>query len=174
MEATLMLSISYEPLRIISWKRAITLLTLGKVEVLETYDEEVRSVSFSIKMPAVVRLLRLFRINKQPVRFSRQNVYYRDDFTCQYCGKRLPTTELTFDHVIPRVLGGKTEWTNIVTCCIPCNVRKRGKTPQEAGMTLLRQPRRPKWIPRFTLRINLSNAPQSWRDYLYWNMELTE
>jgi 5-methylcytosine-specific restriction endonuclease McrA len=172
MEATLMLSSTYEPLRIISWKRAIRLLTLGKVEVLESYDEEIHSITFSIKMPAVVRLLRLLRIHQQPVRFSRQNVYARDKFTCQYCGERLPTSELTFDHVIPKVLGGKTEWSNIVACCIPCNVRKRGKTPREAGMTLLRQPRRPRWIPRLTLKINLSNAPQSWRDYLYWNLEL--
>jgi 5-methylcytosine-specific restriction endonuclease McrA len=172
MEATLMLSCTYEPLRIISWKRAIRLLTLGKVEVLEEYDEEIHSISFSVRMPAVVRLLRFFRFKRQPVRFSRQNVYARDEYTCQYCGTRLPPSELTFDHVVPKVLGGVTEWENIVTCCIPCNVRKRGKTPDEAGMRMVRKPRRPKWIPRLVLKINLLSAPESWRDYLYWNVEI--
>ncbi|MFH1435618.1 MAG: HNH endonuclease [Pseudomonadota bacterium] len=172
MESTLMLSCTYEPLRVISWKRAIRLLTLGKVEVLEEYDEDIRTVSFSIKMPSVVRLLRYFRFRKLPVRFSRQNVYARDNFSCQYCGKRFPTPELTFDHVVPKTLGGKTQWDNIVTCCIPCNVRKRGKTPAEAGMRLRKSPKRPNWIPRITLRISLSSAPQCWRDYLYWNVEI--
>jgi len=172
MEATLMLSNTYEPLRIISWRRAIRLLWLGKVEVLEEYDEEIHSISITIRMPSVVRLLRFFKYKRQPIRFSRQNVYSRDKFTCQYCRKRLPTSELTFDHVVPKVLGGKTNWENIVTCCIPCNVRKRGKRPHEAGMKLFKQPRRPKWIPKLTLRINLSNAPQGWRDYIYWNVEI--
>jgi 5-methylcytosine-specific restriction endonuclease McrA len=172
MEATLMLSSTYEPLRVISWKRAIRLLWLGKVEVLEEYDEEIRSISISIRMPAVVRLLRFFRYKRQPVRFSRQNVYARDRHTCQYCGTRLPPSELTFDHVVPKVLGGKTEWDNIVSCCIPCNMRKRGKTPAEAGMKLIKKPRRPKWIPTLTLKINFRSAPQSWRDYLYWNLEI--
>ena len=129
MEATLMLSCTYEPLRIISWKRAIRLLTLGKVEVLEEYDEEIHSISFSIRMPAVVRLLRFFRFKRQPVRFSRQNVYARDEYTCQYCGTRMPPSELTFDHVVPKVLGGVTEWENIVTSASPATFASGARPP---------------------------------------------
>ncbi|HDG96637.1 MAG TPA: HNH endonuclease [Desulfobacterales bacterium] len=174
MEHVLLLNITYEPLRIINWKKAITLLLLGKVEVLEEYSREIRSVSFTIRLPSVVRLLRMVKRPKSPVKFSRQNIYARDKYRCQYCGQKFPSEELTYDHVIPRSRGGKTEWENIVTCCVDCNRRKGGKTPAEAGMRLIRKPVKPTWVPALRITIGFREVPQSWRDYLYWNVELVE
>ncbi len=174
MEQVLLLNITYEPLKIINWKRAITLLFLEKVEVLEEYSQEIHSVSFTIKLPSVVRLLRMVKKPKTPVRFSRQNIYARDKYQCQYCGSRFPTEELTYDHVIPKSLGGKTRWENIVTCCIKCNRRKGGRTNKEAGMKIIRKPSRPTWLPALRITIGFREVPHSWRDYLYWNVELIE
>ena len=174
MEQVLLLNITYEPLRVINWKKAITLFVLGKVEVLEEYGREIRSVSFTIKLPAVVRLLRMVKRPKAPVKFSRQNIYTRDKYTCQYCGERLPSEELTYDHVIPKSREGKTKWTNIVTCCIACNRKKGGRTPEEAHMRLIRSPSCPTWLPALKITIGFREVPKSWRDYLYWNVELVE
>lgn len=174
MEEVLLLNITYEPLKVINWKRAVTLLLLGKVEVLEEYGREVHSVSFTIKLPSVIRLLRMVKKPIAPVRFSRQNIYSRDKYRCQYCGNRFVSEELTYDHVTPRSRGGKTEWTNIVTCCLPCNGKKGGRTPEEAEMKMVRSPFRPKWIPALKITFGIREVPQSWRDYLYWNVELIE
>ena len=148
----------------------------GKVEVVSVYDREVRSVSVSFKLPSVIRLLRFVRIKRRfdYVPFSRANIYARDNYTCQYCDETMPTGELTFDHVVPVAHGGRKDWENIVTCCISCNRRKGGRTPSEAGMKLLRTPRRPDSAPAIRITIGLRNAPESWRDYLYWNVELDE
>jgi len=172
MTHVLLLNATYEPLRVITWQRAIRLLTLGKVEVIEETDREIRSVSFVIRLPSVVRLLRLIRPRRQPIKFSRQNIYLRDNFRCQYCGARVSSQDLNLDHVIPRALGGKTTWENIVTCCIPCNVQKGGNTPESVGLRLIQRPVKPDRLPGFAITINLQNAPDSWRDYLYWNVEL--
>jgi 5-methylcytosine-specific restriction endonuclease McrA len=174
MEQVLLLNITYEPLKIINWKKAITLLCLGKVEVVEEYSREIHSVSFTLKLPSVVRLLRLVKRPRTPVKFSRQNIYSRDKYHCQYCGTRFSSEDLTYDHVIPKSRGGKTRWDNIVTCCIPCNRRKGGRTPGEAGMGLVRKPTRPTWLPALRITIGFREVPQSWRDYLYWNVELLE
>ena len=98
----------------------------------------------------------------------------RDDHRCQYCSDAFPTSELTFDHVVPVAQGGRKDWENIVTCCVSCNRRKGGRTPAEAGMHLLRSPRRPESAPAVRITIGLRNAPESWRDYLYWNAELDD
>jgi 5-methylcytosine-specific restriction endonuclease McrA len=172
MEKVLLLNITYEPLRIINWKRAITLLLLGKVEVLEEYGREVHAISFSVRLPSVVRLLRLVKKPKTRVKFSRQNIYARDKYRCQYCGESKCTEDLTCDHVLPKSRGGKTEWTNIVTCCIPCNRKKGRRTPEEARMRLIRKPSRPAWVPALRITIRLDDLPSAWRDYLYWNVEL--
>ena len=172
MTQVLLLNATYEPLRVITWQRAICLLTLGKVEVVEETDREIRSVSFVIRLPSVVRLLRLIRPRRQAVKFSRQNIYLRDNFRCQYCRVRVSSQELNLDHVIPRSLGGQTTWENIVTCCVPCNVRKGGNTPEAVRMRLISRPVRPDRLPGVAITIRLRNAPDSWRDYLYWNVEL--
>jgi 5-methylcytosine-specific restriction endonuclease McrA len=175
MEQTLVLNASYEPINIVPWKRALTLLFQGKVEVLAEYDREIRSISFTIRMPSVMRLLRYVRMRKrfQRVKFSRANIYARDHHTCQYCGSKCSTEDLTFDHVIPVVKGGSKIWDNIVTCCFRCNHRKGGRTPEEAGMHLIRRPRTPDWVPSMIhITLGLHSAPETWRDYFYWNIEL--
>ena len=91
-------------------------------------------MSFSIKLPSVIRLLRYIKIKRRfdYVPFSRANIYARDNHSCQYCGEAFPTSELTFDHVVPVAQGGRKDWENIVTCCVTCNRRKGGRTPAEA------------------------------------------
>ena len=174
MDHVLLLSISYEPIKVIDWRKAITMLFLGKVEVIEEYGCNIHSVSFTIKLPSVVRLLKVVKRNSKSVKFSRQNIYARDRYKCQYCGDKFPTEELTYDHVLPKSRGGRTEWTNIVTCCIDCNRKKGGKTPREASMKLLKKPVMPTWIPAVRLTIGFKQVPQTWREYLYWNVELVE
>jgi 5-methylcytosine-specific restriction endonuclease McrA len=176
MEQTLLLNASYEPLRIVHWQKAITLWCQGKVEVISVYDREIHAVSFTIRLPSVIRLLRYVRVRRRLdyVPFSRANIYARDQYTCQYCGEPFPMSELTFDHVMPVAQGGRKDWENIVTCCITCNRQKGGRTPGEAGMRLVRAPRRPVSTPAIRITIGLRNAPDSWRDYLYWNVELDD
>ena len=175
MEQTLLLNASYEPLKIVHWQKAITLLCQGKVEVIDVYDREIRAVSFSIKLPSVIRLLRYIKIKRRfdYVPFSRANIYARAHSSCQYCGEAFPTSELTFDHVVPVAQGGRKDWENIVTCCVTCNRRKGGRTPAEAAMHLLKPPRRPE-PESIRITVGLRNAPESWRDYLYWNVELDD
>lgn len=171
MEQTLVLNATYEPLRIVPWQKAITLLFQGKVEVIATHDREIRGVTVRVRLPSVLRLLRHVRMKRafSDVPFSRANVYARDDHRCQYCGHRLPPTQLTFDHVLPVARGGQKAWDNIVTCCIPCNRRKGDRTPEEAGLHLIRRPRRPPALPALTIRFGIHRTPESWRDYLYWD-----
>ena len=172
MSRTLVLDPGYQPHRIISWQRAVTMLFEGKVEVIEEYDEDIRSVSVTIKMPAVVRLLRAVRGRKKAVKFSRINVMTRDKFRCQYCGHRLPMSKLNYDHVVPRSRGGRTVWENIVTACYPCNDRKGGRTPEEAGMRLLAKPTRPKSLPVIAFRFETTSIPDAWASWVYWQGEL--
>jgi len=173
-ESVLLLNITYEPLKIINWKKAITLLFLGKVEVIEEYSREIHSVTFTLKLPSVVRLLQMVKRPKSPVKFSRQNIYSRDRYQCQYCGSKYTSEELTYDHVIPKSRGGKTRWENIVTCCVECNRKKGGRTPSEASMDLIRHPARPTWVPAIRITLEFQKVPETWRDYLYWNVELLE
>jgi 5-methylcytosine-specific restriction endonuclease McrA len=176
MEQTLLLNATYEPLKVVNWQKAVTLWCQGKVEIIAHHDREVRAVSFSFRLPSVIRLLRYVRIRKRfdYVPFSRANIYARDEYRCQYCAEEHATSDLTFDHVIPVSQGGRKDWENIVTCCVTCNRRKGGRTPEEARMRLVRHPRRPTSAPAIRISIGLRNAPESWRDYLYWNLELDE
>jgi 5-methylcytosine-specific restriction endonuclease McrA len=168
----LVLSQGYEPVKIVSWQRAITLLFLGKVEVIEEYDRNIKSTSILIKIPSVVRLLSAIRRRKQPVKFSRVNIYGRDRYACQYCGVKKPIAELTYDHVVPRSQGGKTSWTNIVTACETCNRKKANRTPDQAGMRLLAHPVQPKAMPVLVITVSRESVPDAWRDYVYWTGEL--
>ena len=172
---TLLLTPWMIPHKIIPWQTAVTMSFLGKVDVLEEYEDVIRSPSMSMKAPAVVRLKRPIGGMKRGVKFSRINVFARDEFRCQYCGTRRAVHELNYDHVVPRVQGGKTVWENIVTSCYDCNSRKRGRTPEQAGMRLLRTPKRPEKLPGvLTITIGLQTAPDAWRDFLYWNVQLDE
>src|SRR5262249_42318996 len=150
---TLVLTASYEPVARVSWKRAVSLLFDGKVEVIEEYEDRlIRSVTFEIKMPSVIRFLRAVRARKQMPKFSRENVYARDHGRCQYCAKKIARPEATYDHVVPRARGGKTTWANVVICCVPCNQKKGARLAHDVGMRLLSVPSRPKKLPD-TLRM---------------------
>ena len=157
---TLVLNVSYEPVARVSWQRAITLLWERKVEVVEEYEDyRVRSVTFELKMPSVIRFLRAVRGRKRAIKFSRENVYARDKGRCQYCRTAVPRHEFTYDHVIPRRQSGQTRWENVVVCCTPCNQRKGGRTPEDAGMKLVAQPVRPRTLPgRDALHLHLAEG----------------
>jgi 5-methylcytosine-specific restriction endonuclease McrA len=165
-QRTLVLSMSYEPVSIVSWKQAVTLLYSDKVEVVEEYDQPLRSPSTTIMIPAVVRLKKPFKRFRKPLKFSRSNVYARDQYRCQYCGQRFPVSELTYDHVIPRSQGGKTVWTNIATACEHDNRKKAGQTPAQAGMRLLSEPHQPKGFHTISHEVNRDLVPASWLEYL--------
>jgi 5-methylcytosine-specific restriction endonuclease McrA len=174
MEHTLVLNASYEPVNIVSWKRALTLLYQGKVEVLAEYDREIHSISVTVKLPSVLRLLRYVKIRRrfQHIKFCRENIYARDHYTCQYCGAKSSSDHLTFDHVIPVVKGGGKSWDNIVTCCIACNNKKGGRTPAEAGMRLIRQPREPDWARGIVhITIGFKRPPEAWYEYLLFKVD---
>ena len=175
MSQTLVLDMGYQPHRVVTWQRAVTMLFQQKVEIVEEYDEEIyQSVTFTMKMPAVVRLLNKVR-RKKAVRFSRMNVLTRDDWTCQYCGKRLPTRKLNYDHVTPRSQGGKTVWENIVTSCYPCNSKKRDLTPAQAGMKLLKTPIKPRSLPVVAFHFDRKDTiPDAWASWIYWHGKIDE
>lgn len=168
MSHALVLNASFEPLHIVTWQRALQLLFQGKVEVVEESEQEVRTVRFTIKVPAVLRLLTYVPLarKKEIVRFSRINIFLRDHSICQYCGVYFSKTHLTLDHVVPIVQGGKKSWENIVTACKPCNQRKGGHTPQQAGMHLIRKPRQPTWLPTASLQLGVTRTPERWKIYL--------
>src|ERR1700747_66078 len=158
MSHALVLNASFEPLHVVTWQRAIQLLFQGKVEVVEESDLEVRTVRMTIRVPAVLRLLNYVPLTrrKQIVRFSRANIFLRDHHRCQYCNGKNVKNNLTLDHVIPIVQGGQKSWDNIVTACKPCNQRKGGRTPQQAGMQLVRRPRQPTWLPTASLTLGIT------------------
>ena len=137
-------------------------------------DEVIRTPSRSIRIPRVIQLVYYDRVPHREVRFTRRNIFYRDKNRCQYCGKVFPQRELNLDHVVPLSRGGRSGWDNVVTACIPCNSRKGSRTPEEVGIKLYRQPKRPAGHP--VLRANWIGAcHEEWRTFLdeaYWNVEL--
>ena len=178
---TLVLNATYEPVARVTWQRAISLLFSGKVEVVEEYDDKtIRSVTFEVRMPSVVRFIRMLKRRKPVIRFSRENVYARDQGKCQYCLRKITRAEATYDHVVPRAQGGRTGWDNIVIACVPCNQSKGGRTPEQARMKLSVRPQKPAKLPD-TLRLTFTwekGMPQSWKNWLrdmtYWHGELDE
>lgn len=174
MSHALVLNASFEPLHIVTWQRAIQLLFQGKVEVIEESDHEIRTVRLTMKVPAVLRLIQYVPLTrkKQLVRFSRANIFLRDQHVCQYCGERFNKAHLTLDHVVPIVQGGRKSWENIVTACKPCNQRKGGRTPSQASMHLIRKPKQPGWLPSVSLTIGIAKAPERWRIYLKLDPDL--
>lgn len=179
---TLVLSTRFEPVARIPWQRAITLLFLGKVEVVEEYEDKViRSVTVAVRMPSVIRFLRGVRARRKAVRFSRENVYARDHGRCQYCARKVARHEATYDHVLPRAQGGKTTWENVAIACFACNQMKGGRTPEQAGMRLATTPVKPRKLPD-TVRLTFTyekGMPDGWRKFLYdvvayWHSELEE
>jgi len=197
----LVLNKHYLALRVIGVRRAFSLLLRDQAEVISweegvysNYDFEswrelselrktfeahqhdwISTVNFDIAVPRIIRLLFYDRLPRRPVKFNRRNIFARDRSRCQYCGKKFPTSELSLDHVIPRSMGGESRWENIVCSCAKCNVKKGGRTPKQAGMTLIARPTRPKRNP--VIHVHLSHDRyRSWKQFLdnaYWSVELT-
>lgn len=139
----------------------------GKVEVVSSHDWKARTVTRDFEVPAVVRLVRSVKVRPMYVRFSRENVYLRDGYRCQYCGAQFRHRELTLDHVVPRCHGGRTTWKNIVTCCVNCNRKKGSLSPEEAGMPLRSKPSRPRWLAPRVFHQGQNTLPEVWRDWLH-------
>lgn len=164
----LLLNASYEPMKIISWQRAIVLWFQEKVDIVEYHSSVVKSVRQQFSLPSVLKLRTYVRQKRGPgpVRFSRENVYIRDNHTCQYCGDHTSVKKLTLDHVIPASRGGPKSWTNVVTSCRDCNQTKGNRTPKEAKMPLMCEPKAPEWLPNTELLLSSGAIPSSWLQYL--------
>ena len=165
--------LSYFPLSLWSWQEAVKAVVSERVNVVSEYEREVHSPTWCLRLPSVISLKEYIPAARRPA-FTRFNVFLRDRFSCQYCGSPFPTHDLTFDHVVPRSRGGRTTWTNVVTACAPCNLRKGNQLPRQAGMVPLTPPFQPS---SHELQENGRLFPpnylhQSWRDFLYWDSEL--
>ncbi len=190
----LVLNKSYLPVHVTTVKRAFTLLYEGIAKVVDKqftiydfknwaelkaeYDDDVIGiVQRVIKVPRVIVLVAYDRIPKKHVRFSRLNIFSRDKNTCQYCGESFSRTELNIDHIIPRSVGGLSTWDNVVCSCFECNKKKGGRTPEQAGMKLIRKPRKPEWTPYAAFNFK-HILYEEWAPFLnivdasYWNVEL--
>ena len=190
----LVLNRAFFPVHVTSARRAFCLLYAGLARAVTPQyelfdfkswselsaragDDAVGLVGRMIRVPRVVVLTAYDRIPRRTVRFSRRNIFVRDRNTCQYCGRSHPTADLNLDHVTPRSRGGETSWENIVCSCLPCNKRKGGRLPEEAGMRLVGRPARPHWSPQYAFSLR---APihKEWLPFLnlvdvtYWNLEL--
>ncbi len=165
--------LSYFPLSLWSWQESVKAVFLDRVNVVSEYDRFVHSPSSEIRLPSVISLRNYIPTSRRPA-FTRFNVFLRDGFACRYCGGAFPTERLTFDHIIPRSRGGRTEWTNVVTACEPCNLRKGNRLPSEAGVYPLRKPNRPtnRELQKSGRAFPPNYLHESWRDYLYWDTEL--
>ena len=134
----------------------------------------INTMRFQIAVPRIIRLLGYDKLPRQDVKFNRRNIYARDSNKCQYCGKKFPTTELSLDHVNPRSQGGKSSWENIVCCCVKCNIKKGGRTPEQAHMHLITKPVKPKRSPVINIRLT-DERYHTWKQFLdaaYWTVEL--
>jgi len=162
--------LSYYPLSLWSWQDSVKSVFLDKVTIVSNYDRVIRSPSFNMRLPSVIALKSFIKPQSNP-NFTRFNVFLRDKFSCQYCGS---SRELTFDHLLPKSKGGRTNWDNVVTACSDCNVQKGGRLLIHSGMTLNQKPYQP---TTEDLLKNGKNFPpnflhKSWVDYLYWDVEL--
>ncbi|NLX13834.1 MAG: HNH endonuclease [Phycisphaerales bacterium] len=196
----LVLNRNYMAVRVASVKRAFSLLYRDLAEVIHiendqylSYDFDswrqvsehkqrfephkfdwVRTVHFSMAVPRIIRLVGYDRLPRKEVKFNRRNIFARDGNRCQYCGGKFSTSELSLDHVVPKSQGGRTIWTNIVCCCLECNVRKGGRTPEQAAMHIIKKPTKPKRSPTINLQLS-SERYRSWKQFLdhaYWSVEL--
>lgn len=175
---TLLLNADYQPLSVfplstIGWQEAVRRVLDETANVVAVYDDlVVRSPTFQMQVPSVLSLKRY--VETKAPSFTRYNVFLRDGFRCQYCGQRFHASELTFDHLHPRSKGGKTNWENIVSACMKCNLKKADKSLKESGLELRKMPFKPS---RYDLEKSGKDFPpkylhETWRDYLYWDTEI--
>lgn len=159
-----MLNQNYEPLSLCTVKRAVVLLILNKAEtVVERDGKKVRSQYLEINVPSVIRIKRYINFRPYNVPLNKKNIMKRDNYRCQYCGKK--GKDMTIDHVIPRERGGKDTWENLVTSCKECNVKKGNRTPKEAGMKLLKKPKKPTY---FHILFSEAEIPdENWKPFLF-------
>ena len=160
----LVLNQNYEPVNICQVRRAVVLLYQGKAEMLENGSGFIQSVRYTFPIPSVIRLAHMIKRPRPRPKLSRIEVFSRDRYTCQYCGKE--TGQLTLDHVIPRYRGGEHVWENVVSACVPCNRRKAGRTPSEASMILARQPGPPRGSFLFHIPYRYRQPRSEWQKYL--------
>jgi len=167
--------LNYFPLSLWSWQDAVKAVFLDRVNVVSEYDQAIHSPSWQMQLPSVISLKEYVQASRRPA-FTRFNVFLRDRFTCQYCNEPFPTPDLTFDHVIPRSKGGRTEWTNVVTACSKCNLRKGNMSVREAGMIIHRKPVQPNnyLLQEIGRGFPPNYLHESWRDFLYWDSELED
>jgi 5-methylcytosine-specific restriction endonuclease McrA len=164
----LVLNATFEPIHVTGVRRALVLTLKGVAQVEEINHSEVHSPSRTLKVPSVIRLLSYRHIPQQTRALSRKNILLRDHNTCQFCGRMLPAAQLTLDHVVPRSRGGRSCWENLVASCYNCNNRKGDRTPEEAGLKLVRLPR------PFTLHTSrqlmrlMARQDEKWRKYLFY------
>lgn len=161
----LVLNCDFEPLNVCNMRRAITLVHLGKADVLHAHDRSIRTFGTDLPSPSVLKLRHQVRRPLPQLRLSRRSVFARDDYQCQYCGQA--GKELTIDHVIPKRLGGPSTWENLVACCRRCNAKKGDKALHQTGMRLKKEPRRPRYIPYISLAKYVAGQKNEiWRCYL--------
>ncbi|NOZ61110.1 MAG: HNH endonuclease [Calditrichaeota bacterium] len=161
----LVLNQSFEPMSVTSVRKAIILVYLGKAEMVEKNCEFVHSVNEEFPLPSIVRIKRYIHVPRKRIILTRKNIMRRDNHRCQYCGRK--DVGLTIDHVIPKVRGGPDTWENLVCACVHCNNKKGNRTPEEAGMTLLHEPKRPNHI--FFIRYTAGRIDKRWKPYLFMN-----
>jgi 5-methylcytosine-specific restriction endonuclease McrA len=159
----LVLNQNYEPLDVCRARRAVVLIWRGKAEMIEKNSGMLSSATMTIDLPSVIRLVYMIKRPRTQRKLSRREVFLRDNFTCQYCGRQ--TRELTIDHVTPRRLGGKHTWDNVVSACKSCNQRKAGRSPRVAGMELLRHPTTPPMVGYHIVYHRFDEHPE-WRKYI--------
>jgi 5-methylcytosine-specific restriction endonuclease McrA len=153
------LNAGFQALGIASIRRAVSLVMAGYADVLQESGEHLRTTNSLYSIPSIIRLGKMVRPRLHKVRLERRNVFKRDGYVCQYCGKR--THDLTLDHVIPKSRGGGSTWDNLVSACRPCNHRKADRTPEEASMKLVRKPAK----PTHTVWLDILEVPEGWRAY---------
>ncbi len=162
----LVLNATYEPLSVVSIKRAVVLLLKEKAELLEAAETTLRARGIAMPVPLVIRMVYYVRIPRaMALPLSRRSIMARDQYTCQYCGATPLRADLTLDHVLPRSRGGRTEWENVVVACRVCNQKKGNRTPREAQMSLARPPRRPRYVALALL--GESHQREAWSKYLF-------
>ena len=159
-------------MKVLDWQKALILWFQDKVEILEYHTVFARSSTRQYRLPSVLRLKSYIRgAHRHRIRFCRENVYMRDQYKCQYCGKAHERRELTLDHIFPASRGGIKSWQNMVTACRRCNQKKANRTPEQARMPLLSRPEQPQWLPEKEIKISTSHSPESWQNYFYIKVE---